>query len=1204
MSGKALNKAIITAFFTAACLFLSHDVRGQWRVIQNFGSTIETIYFLDDLGKPSIGFAALKSGNILRTTNRGNTWSPVLISTTGWGLDFTFKDTLRGWCVGSGGIVETTDGGSSWFMRAAYPEFHSCYYNKFTKLLFVNAPYTSGMVSTDDGATWSTCLPDQMLGFAFVDSVHGISTTYYGVHYYTADGGITWTPSNFGVETWQPIAIPGTHSFLACSENFIGTNTLYRSDNYGKTWRTIQRFNDLPHLTGCIAGGRGGIYYLQSDDGVIASTDTGYTWHTICGPGTYHDTRFFAFGDTVFAGDRNGQLWMTPIGGIGDHPTDLQISPRPPFYFDNNHCANIYQDFTIGNYNNCEALRIQVDSITMKGSPHFALVWPTSFPAFINILDPIQTVYITSPSLFDSTKLIIYYSLLGEKFDTTIMLYGEKHESPNNITIKPALITKQVLSPCYDLDTTITITGNQCDTLIISDLQLSPGTVFSIQSPLLPFPLPPDSTIMIRLTARTTVPGIFNDKITITFLSRAKTLVDTIPLLFEVKSKERLNISLSPSRFDLGRVSICTSAVKSFFMKDPSCQPLFITGIKWVSPPGDFSIDRQFPLPKQFSFNEGDSISFLFEPTYSGLEQATIDITFERDGDIWDTTVTISATGTTNAEASCSPDTLNFAPILSCHTAKDTVLLRNISCDAEQITEINYDQSRGFSIISPNKSDWIGPGTSVPVVIEFSSNTAGSFGIPIEFRLHSAKGADVAATMNANISVKDTLASIFIDPTNLLFDTVSICKNTTQIVKIQNPSTCESILLESVVVNGDPDFQVGPFSPSLLAPLDSLAIELGLNPLSEGPHTADIHLRLKSTIRTWDTIIHLNGFVLGKRHELYIGNNNIDLGEFSECQTKDTMVLVKNTGCEKLTITSLNLLGMGFELASTSLPVIIEPGESHAFGIRMLNDTSGHPTSTTAYLSFTSDAENFFAPIQLVRRFRYPDLLTLSLLPMQHTDSAVVPFRLIVDSASILGKISANMIHLHLNYDTDLLTLVKAEGPNRYEIKDPLNMNIFGSPVESDLNGSIADLKFSHYLSKHSGTSLSIGEVFIYQGQTILDSCTLILRTDSTTYLYSSECGDTTIRQFIRFSDPEFGITSVYPNPATSDIIIQLRNASLEPVILKIISMLGTTVYQTVTSFPTAGKISIPIIEFQSGLYFVETIGSHSMSSSSFVITR
>ncbi|MDP4200621.1 MAG: T9SS type A sorting domain-containing protein [Bacteroidota bacterium] len=300
---------------------------GQWKRVLCSGEryAYAYTYFLDLSGPPRIGFTGA-DGRILKTTDGGETWK-VVTSPIGIAYDFTFKDSMTGWCAFEGqssGCYKTSDGGESWFdtpLNGVDPG--SIYYDSTSDGLFYGGGATIGgasgyslAVSWDKGLTW---VPAQSgsgsnHGFAFVNGDTGIQAGGYcdrpdNIPWLrTTDGGHSWQTLSLDSGSLQPLAIPGTSIFFALT--FYGT--VLRSTDAGMTWDSLSALpyvapDPLPYCymssSGCIKGDLNDLYGTTGE-GCYHSTDKGQTWQYQCGQSSTNKlvsgSRFYAKAHIVF----------------------------------------------------------------------------------------------------------------------------------------------------------------------------------------------------------------------------------------------------------------------------------------------------------------------------------------------------------------------------------------------------------------------------------------------------------------------------------------------------------------------------------------------------------------------------------------------------------------------------------------------------------------------------------------------------------------------------------------------------------------------------------------------------------------------------------------------------------------------------------------------------------------------------------------
>jgi hypothetical protein len=339
---------ILHQYFFCILLILfasSTESSAQWQKVFQFPTAARTIYFLDQLGHPEVGFAGLNDGSIWRTRDFGTTWDNEFQDLSQLSIsDISFKDNLTGWfCTapyfgqnGASSVYRTTDGGFTWknINSDAGGSFTAIYYFQAQQTLYLSEWGRGAFTSHDDGDTWNLLTTESPLnGYAFSDSKNGI-LTYAGAapnnSYTTNDGGIIWQHIFSGAQAWQPAAKQGTTTFFIFSEY---NSTLTRTDGIGFPWQTISTIGSgaSQDFTGCLRiSSCNGQLYVQSsvlNNGLFMSSDEGITWQSIGGPSNEVDSRFGIDGVDVYAADKFGALWVNR--GIRD---TIIIAPQLTFF--------------------------------------------------------------------------------------------------------------------------------------------------------------------------------------------------------------------------------------------------------------------------------------------------------------------------------------------------------------------------------------------------------------------------------------------------------------------------------------------------------------------------------------------------------------------------------------------------------------------------------------------------------------------------------------------------------------------------------------------------------------------------------------------------------------------------------------------------------------------------------------------------------
>lgn len=173
--------------------------------------------------------------------------------------------------------------------------------------------------STDGGRTWSPLdVPDDAMSMA--PATDG-SIVVAGHDVFTAsrDGGATWAPISADLPSLDIHGLARDPGDPATMWAALATGGLWRSSDFGATWRQVR--NDNVFYPTAVGDASGTALLAVDATGLIESVDGGVTWATLGAPPTYPMTSLAATPDgrTIFAGapdglfrsDDGGQTWAS-----------------------------------------------------------------------------------------------------------------------------------------------------------------------------------------------------------------------------------------------------------------------------------------------------------------------------------------------------------------------------------------------------------------------------------------------------------------------------------------------------------------------------------------------------------------------------------------------------------------------------------------------------------------------------------------------------------------------------------------------------------------------------------------------------------------------------------------------------------------------------------------------------------------------------
>lgn len=289
--------------------FTQHPVVG--------GTTLNDVDFINS----NFGMAVGNGGTLLKTTNGGESWEIIELSTKATLNDIHFVNESIIWISGSSNtLLKSTNGGSTWSTVST-----GGYYSNIEKIFFTDSQtgwllsrngISTILKTTNGGISWQSISTgsDYLTILYMIDNQNGWISGSNGLLKKTVDGGATWTTISVNGNTGSSSAI----YFLNTQVGWvIFDNLLYKTLDGGTTW-TSSNLNGY---------GITSIYFTDSSigyycnyNGVLRTTNGGSTW-TLTTPSMNLKTlaqrnKFVAVGHSnKIDVSADGTTWQNKRGG-------------------------------------------------------------------------------------------------------------------------------------------------------------------------------------------------------------------------------------------------------------------------------------------------------------------------------------------------------------------------------------------------------------------------------------------------------------------------------------------------------------------------------------------------------------------------------------------------------------------------------------------------------------------------------------------------------------------------------------------------------------------------------------------------------------------------------------------------------------------------------------------------------------------------
>jgi hypothetical protein len=650
------------------------------------------------------------------------------------------------------------------------------------------------------------------------------------------------------------------------------------------------------------------------------------------------------------------------------------------------------------------------------------------------------------------------------------------------------------------------------------------------------------------------------------------------------------------------KVSTCGRDSIKVSLTNAGCYSIRVTSIS-IDSTEYFQFLKSPMLPDSIAVGSSDSIKIAFNPhLVPGVHTVHIHLTGilgnDSAGAPYDSTITLQVRATPQPpQLLASTYFLDLGDVSICGSVDTLIMLRNSGCDTLTIDSLSGNLGKEVNLAGLKLPLRLAPGDSVKVGIAVSLDAVGT--VNRQVALHSSQQGltnsfDILFRANGVInSGRISLSSATLDAGSL-----SYCVGDTTLGSVLKLVGCDSLVVSNFRFVGSPAFTLtSPTQDTIIGSDSAYPIRVRFKPLVKGKVSGVLtfHVRgLRSADPGHDTSITIVGFGLGGAKILSVEQDTFFLGTISFCQSSDTLSVLKNLGCDTLTILRGSFDNPEY-YSSTTFPQRLAPGGSMKVPVHLKVDTTNHPLSINGVFTVTTDADS--ASVRTLRfgaRIIYPIKLRLELTKVDSaTAGGSATFHL-----GLVGDKPTNIAALHfdLTHDDDLLGFKKFAGSglslDGSAITNGVMTQSFTYFPVSD-TGTVGDFFFDVFLSKNAKTPLTIRNVHFDTPEQVQPDCIATITDSGSSFSYIYRCTDSLIQSALK-SQP-LRIDRISPNPTHGLLVVKLSRKPVYPVRYEVVDLLGNTIFETTIS---EARIRIDLDLLAVGAFYLRS------SSREFVETR
>jgi len=246
-------------------IFTTSDGGNNWIVSTGIGPLYRCT-------RPSLNYCfAAGAYNLLKSTDKGFTWTRHPVSDNNYFQTISFEDTLNGIASTLSGsspkIFRTFDGGENWqhiTTLGGYDLEDMCFIDSVT----IYACGNGVLKSTDGGYNWININYTGLSGIQFLNSLTGFAVGGHNV-IKTTDGGQNWTLINSGLT--NDVSLKQVQ-FIDEYNGIAGGKSVIHTSDGGQSWEIYDLFHDYLESASMV---NDSVWYTVGQYGSILKTVTG-----------------------------------------------------------------------------------------------------------------------------------------------------------------------------------------------------------------------------------------------------------------------------------------------------------------------------------------------------------------------------------------------------------------------------------------------------------------------------------------------------------------------------------------------------------------------------------------------------------------------------------------------------------------------------------------------------------------------------------------------------------------------------------------------------------------------------------------------------------------------------------------------------------------------------------------------------------------
>jgi hypothetical protein len=666
--------------------------------------------------------------------------------------------------------------------------------------------------------------------------------------------------------------------------------------------------------------------------------------------------------------------------------------------------------------------------------------------------------------------------------------------------------------------------------------------------------------------------------------------------------------------------TLCVTAQSGFKLESDTCSMFTLNSVRFSNQKlvqlGAVGFEANPKLPKTYINGESDSIDFFWNPGLAFQTDTTISdsiilqYTNTVTGKQFDTTIAFTLVANhDNVLHSLSADTIGYPTTSTCSFTDTLITIHNNGCKAIVIDSV-IASNREFIVLSDDTT--IDANDNANVQVRYKPDSAETSSGMLYIYL-TEEGMSRKDSIRLNGFGVQGLGILSLAATKLNASSFSICAGDTTVATSISNMGCDTLVISNFNFSSDGTmtFSSQPLD-SLLPPNGNFPFSFLFSPRLKGPHTATLtfHARnLHGNDPGHDTTIAIFGVGLSGTKSLTATPPSANFGSMYECESRDTIITLYNTGCDTVHVTGGSFSNPSYT-TNVTYPDTLAPGQALAIDVHIDTTLSNGTSTITGSYTVQSDAGDTLPPIPF----------TVNIIPTMHLvlellqpDSASAGTR-VTYVLRVVGPHPPNLFsefQFDLTHDNDLLSFDSLSGNGLSVVTDTLTNGMTTQHftlLPIPLTDTIGLLYFNVYLSKDSSTALTLPEFKFKDAVGLSQDCIASVSDSGSSFTYLYRCGERSVQAMMRGEALLVG--RIVPNPAQNTMQVEVRGVTDEPLHAEVFDALGRAYPVSATAIPNPNAstrsttVQLNVSTLPEGVYCIRVANGAALATGRFTIIR